>query len=273
MWCILRLLKPHFNMNPKAIFTYIVLAFVLSWLVWLPLCLHPNDTKLFFLHPLGALGPLVASVCTTFLFYKKEKTRALLASLLKFTPLILWVGVLLVPFLMGLVALGADNLLYGYPFEVTQIFTSKEFPNWSFVTWFMYNLIFIGYGEETGWRGFLLPEFQKKYSPIVATIFVTFIWAVWHVPLFFFRDGLMHMDVGGIIGWLMSLFTGSVIFTWLYNNSSKAIGLCALFHATVDVVFMANYQSSHINSYMGVSITLLGIICFILLLRNKQKVS
>lgn len=39
--------------------------------------------------------------------------------------------------------------------------------------------------EEFGWRGYLLPRFSRRFSPVVAGLAIGPIWALWHVPLFY----------------------------------------------------------------------------------------
>ena len=47
-------------------------------------------------------------------------------------------------------------------------------------------MMIIGGGvEEIGWRGFLQPALQKKFSIFISTMIVSIIWAVWHLPLWF----------------------------------------------------------------------------------------
>jgi membrane protease YdiL (CAAX protease family) len=41
-----------------------------------------------------------------------------------------------------------------------------------------------GFGEETGWRGFALPQLQRRYSPLIASLIVLPMWALWHAPYF-----------------------------------------------------------------------------------------
>lgn len=53
--------------------------------------------------------------------------------------------------------------------------------------WFLFltSLFFDGGGllEETGWRGFALPEMQKKYTPLKAAIGLGVLWSLWHIPV------------------------------------------------------------------------------------------
>ena len=44
----------------------------------------------------------------------------------------------------------------------------------------------ITYGEELGWRGYLLPELTERVGPVVATTLVGVVWAVYHFPALYF---------------------------------------------------------------------------------------
>ena len=46
-------------------------------------------------------------------------------------------------------------------------------------------LFFLVIGEEIGWRGFLLRGLLQQRSPLVATLIVAVVWALWHSPLYF----------------------------------------------------------------------------------------
>ena len=48
--------------------------------------------------------------------------------------------------------------------------------------------VFAPIGEEPGWRGFALPRLQAEHSPLVATLILGVIVAVWHVPLIFLAE-------------------------------------------------------------------------------------
>jgi len=43
--------------------------------------------------------------------------------------------------------------------------------------------LFYGICEEGGWRRFLLPELTKIYQARIASVYKTFFWAPWHLPI------------------------------------------------------------------------------------------
>jgi membrane protease YdiL (CAAX protease family) len=140
---------------------------------------------------------------------------------------------------------------------------SGEFPQFSALAFLFYNIISFGYGEETGWRGFALPRLQSRFSAFTATIVLTLGWAIWHIPLFFYRPGYMGMGVAEIMGWAFSLLTGAVLLSWLYNESRGSILVVALFHATIDIVFTSDMVSQFVVNSIGVLITSWGIVVLI----------
>jgi len=77
-----------------------------------------------------------------------------------------------------------------------------------------------GIGEEVGWHGYALPHLQKDHSAIKATLILAVLWALWHLPQFFYL-----FDPSMAVGWAVGLLAGAIVFTWLFNSSSVAFSL------------------------------------------------
>jgi uncharacterized protein len=264
----------------KQLLIFFALAYLISWIIWLPLYGHifgiNNLPVLPFHHAFGGLGPLIASFLTTWIFFKKDGVKKLLAKCFQIKPLIYFTVALLSPFLLALLAMLINYFIIQTPMNLSGLLTTKEFPQFNLPSFFIYNLIFFGFGEEVGWRGFALPRLQNKMNALKASVVLTLFWALWHLPLFFYRPGYTAMEFAGIAGWVFSLLTGSILLTWLYNSSRASILICAVFHSTVDIAFTADIADKNIVNYMGFLITVWGILTIIILkpknlARNKKE--
>ena len=252
----------------KQLLTYFGLAYLISWTIWLPLYGGifglDNLPTLPFHHALGGLGPLISSFLTTWIFLKKEGLKNLLAKCLQIKPLIYLAVALFSPFLLAVIAVLMSYFINKTPIDLSGLLRTKEFPQFNLLTFFIYNLIFFGFGEEVGWRGFALPRIQNKFNALNASLILTVFWAFWHIPLFFYRPGYTTMGFAGIMGWVFSLLTGSILLTWLYNSSKASILICAVFHSTIDIAFTADIANINVINYMGFLITVWGILTILI---------
>jgi membrane protease YdiL (CAAX protease family) len=244
------------------------LAYLISWTIWLPLYGHifglTHLPTIPFNHAIGGLGPLIASFLTTFIFLKADGVKKLLAKCFQVRPLTYLAIALFSPFILALIASVTSYFIKKTPINISGLLATKEFPQWNLLIFFFYNLLFFGFGEEVGWRGFALPRLLNKSNALTASILLTLFWALWHLPLFLYRPGYTTMGWAGILGWVFSLLTGSILLTWLYNSSRASILICAVFHSTIDIAFTADIADKNIVNYMGFLITVWGILTIII---------
>jgi membrane protease YdiL (CAAX protease family) len=52
--------------------------------------------------------------------------------------------------------------------------------NTSLTVFYVVAMFFAVIGEEIGWRGYLLPMLQERFTPLVSSLEVGVIWGVWH---------------------------------------------------------------------------------------------
>lgn len=186
---------------------------------------------------------------------------AILRSMVDVRAPVLVIAALLAPFVLLAIA-----MVYGGPaFDATGILHNREFPAVGFVTLLLYNLLFFGFGEEVGWRGFALPRLKQRMNALWASVLLTLFWALWHWPLFLYRPGYVSMDAAGIAGWIFSLLTGSVLLTWLFNRSRGSLLVVAIFHATVDIAFTCDAATPAVVGVMGALITVRGIVAVLVM--------
>jgi membrane protease YdiL (CAAX protease family) len=92
--------------------------------------------------------------------------------------------------------------------------------------------------EEIGFTGFLQHHWQDRYPPMKLTLYVTLLWALWHVPDHFADEGwgpeaLVSAPVVFAVE-VASLFFARALFVWLYNVTAGSVLLVAIFHASFD---------------------------------------
>lgn len=95
---------------------------------------------------------------------------------------------------------------------------------------FLNNFLFTAALEEPGWRGYLLPHVQQRFSPLLSSLLVWFPWVLWHAPIDFHRPFRFTLVQYMLIR-LVFLIPITLILTWLYNRSQSNLLSVAIFHA------------------------------------------
>src|SRR4051812_43402011 len=203
-----------------ALVVFFVLAFLFSWYPWV---IGMVRGKVSGPNP---LGPLIAALIVTAVAEGRSGMRTLLGRIVRAR--IGWSSYAIVfglPILLCAVALAVMAAI-GQPASWPASTAWRELPER-----FVFIFLFIGLGEEPGWRGFALPRLQKEHSPLIASLILAPIWALWHLPL-------MGSEFAPPIipAFLMSLLGGTLIQTWLFNRSKGSVFGQMLFHATVNTV-------------------------------------
>ena len=109
----------------------------------------------------------------------------------------------------------------------------------------LFVVVFFGVAlfEEPGWRGFALPRLQHRPGPLLGTLMLGVLWALWHLPLFLFDPGYGGAGTGfaGILFPYATFIVGTlaltVIFTWVFNNARGSLLLVMLLHASYDTAY------------------------------------
>jgi membrane protease YdiL (CAAX protease family) len=83
-------------------------------------------------------------------------------------------------------------------------------------------------GEEFGWRGLALPRLLRRYSPVVASLLLGAIWALWHLPSFLI-SGLPQGGIQFPVFFLAALAL-SVLVAWVFIRTEGSIFFSFLIH-------------------------------------------
>jgi membrane protease YdiL (CAAX protease family) len=247
----------------KPIRLYILIAFAFTWVLVIGLyVLHrQGDLSLQQLntyYAAGALGPSIAAWVTTHAFYKKEGLSRLLAAFQPRRLDTLSIAVALSPVLL----FGAGYFLYpllaAHPYSFQPV--KKEFGlnhPLAYVSW-MLPFVTYAFFEEPGWRGFLLPLLQERYTAFKSTCILTLFWGLWHAPFFLFR---FQFSLFISIGFFFGLFVGALILTFIFNQSRGSLLAAILFHFTNNVAsaFDKEYIVAVLSTgFVGIALYLLA---------------
>jgi membrane protease YdiL (CAAX protease family) len=202
--------------------TFFVVAFVLSWYPWI-IALARGRTS----GP-NPLGPFVAGIIMSAIVSGRPGLRDFFSRLVRWQVGIRWYASAFgIPILIPLIAVGI-LLCFAHAPQVSAFSSDKLFE---LPASFLFILLFIGLGEEPGWRGFALPQLQKKHTPLIASMILAPVWALWHLPLF-----------GNEFPWsivapfVLSVFGGTCVLTWVFNGAKGSVLLTMLFHAALNTV-------------------------------------
>jgi uncharacterized protein len=86
-------------------------------------------------------------------------------------------------------------------------------------------------GEEPGWRGFALPRLQVMHGPLVGSLILGVLWALWHLPLFW--SGVWTpLSIPNIVMFIVMITALTVVMTWVFNNVMGSLLITMLMHAS-----------------------------------------
>jgi uncharacterized protein len=254
----------------KKLIIYFVLAYLISWIIWLPLILPKYGIDILpvvpkYHHYLGSFGPMIAAIIVKYIYEGRQGVKDLLKRLVQWKVNWVWyVVVLVVPVLLVIAAGYTDEFINQQPFTIKGFSTSNEFSQFGAVSYFLFNFFTFGIGEETGWRGYALPALQKRFSALTSTLILTVGWACWHIPAFIYRPSYSQMNATGIAGFFMSLLTGAIVLTWLYNSTKGSLFIAAIFHAMIELMFISADITAKMSSYLGAGIMIEAILIIVI---------
>ncbi len=273
-------------MNTKKIFLFLILAFVFSWLIGGAVYLLDIDIKSItaVLMLIGYMFmPALAALLVQKVIYKEKMVKPLLISF-KFNLFFLWA--LLIPLILVFMATGIGFLFPGISFTpdmtgIMDMYRDKMTPEqmdkmqqsidalpfhpvWisifqGLIAAATINAI-AGFGEELGWRGFLLTEL-KNISFFKASLIIGIIWGLWHAPIILMGHNYPQHPKWGVL--YMTIFC--TLYTFLFNYitiKAKSVIASSLMHGSINAFFGITLMLSLGGTDLNTGITgLAGFIC------------
>lgn len=223
--------------------TFLLLAFGLSWAIWIPVAAtgknYQSSPGLLIAVLLGAFGPGLAAIA---LHYKNRDE----VDFNDFRQRIYQIGRIRPSWL--LIVIGLWPVLHLLAIFITQLSGAQvpasaflqellAQPNTIPLIVFMY---FLQSGlEEVGWRGYLQEKLGTLYSPAPSSLLVGAIHCLWHLPLFWVvGTNQIKMGFGTDFYIFIAFVLSSAVYSaWCYYGNSRSIFAVALLHTTGNLSF------------------------------------
>jgi membrane protease YdiL (CAAX protease family) len=131
------------------------------------------------------------------------------------------------------------------------------------ILFFLYNFIYGGLSEEPGWRGFALPRLQARFCPLVSSLILGVLWAVWHAPGRF--EGIEAKSLSDTLTEWVLIVLVTVIFTWLFNRTKGSILVTALVHPAM------NATGNFLTGSLGAVLLIFVFMVFVIVLDKMWR--
>lgn len=283
----------------KRLVIYLVLAFAMAWAVFFAFILtghkwDGSNPNLESFTALGMLTPLLAHILTRMItkegFAMTGRDSMMLGISLKNKKWFFYLFAMIVPWIYFEIGHALNFLFYPEIFDpegYKQFEISKNMIVFlPLISILQGTLIsFAAFGEEGGWRGYMMPKLIKLMGTKKAVVAGGIIWGLWHAPLTcvghnFGTDYPGFPYLGILIMCMNCTFLG-ITLTYI-TVKSGSVWPAAVMHAvnnanpSILAVFTDLEKANEImvNPILGyvlldIPLLILGIICFVLLCKEK----
>jgi len=265
--------RPAARLDAKALVAFFVLAYAVSWSWAVPLAaahLVVRQGQGWPTHYLALFGPAIAAVVVTAWTLGRPGVRDLLARMTRWRVALRWWLVAVSPLaFLGLALIMTAATGKALP-------SLPEFGRFSGIPAIgaagVLLLIFAGaLGEETGWRGYSLPQLQRRFTPLASSLILALLWFCWHLPQFFLIATYRNLGAGGYAGMFFGLACGAVILTWLYNRSGGSILLVAMWHGLYNVAAGTQAATGMLAAVVSTLIMIQALLLIVCDLRARRR--
>jgi membrane protease YdiL (CAAX protease family) len=246
---------------------YFILAYAISWAIGVPLALgnqgliHPIFPA--WTHYFVAYGPMLSALIVTWASRGRTGLKELGKRMVMWKIRPIWWYVALSPLIIGLVVGLILNIATDNKVTLSALGQVHFLPSLGIGALFLWIFTF-GIGEEVGWRGYALPHLQKDHSAIKATLILAVLWALWHLPQFFYL-----FDPSMAVGWAVGLLAGAIVFTWLFNSSSGSILIVAIWHGCFNFMSASNAGNGILAAVVS-TIVMIWAVVVILIFKSEN---
>jgi len=128
----------------------------------------------------------------------------------------------------------------------------------------LFGLIIGSIGEEMGWRIFLQPLLEYKYSKFVSSLIVGLIWGIWHI--IHYKNGLLFMT-----GYVLFTISISIVFVYLLKDTQNNLIIATIFHTAINASFMTFFYGNYANIKIWLISWIVWLVAAIIVMIYERK--
>jgi membrane protease YdiL (CAAX protease family) len=133
----------------------------------------------------------------------------------------------------------------------------------------------IALAEEPGFRGFSLPRLLVGRPAFAAALILGVLHAIWHLPIML--GMLFEGNLSGIPILVLIVISGSILNTWLFNNTHGSVLMAMLLHASIELfggdigVFKLLFTGANLERYFVFqAVVFVGMAILLVILTGKE---
>ena len=279
------------NLTKKRLIIYLGLSFGMAWLIFF-IFIFTGHTwtgstlEMLSLVSLGMLAPAIAHVITRKItnegFRLIGEKSMMLGIDLKGKK---WIFFLLAMFLPVVYSTLGDVIVWLF---CPEAFGEAEVSSFVVIIYPLISIVsgvvlsFAAFGEEFGWRGYMMPKLIELVGMPKALIIGGIIWGLWHAPLTcvghnFGMDYPGFPYVGIIVMCLFCTVLGTILMyvTIKTNSIWPAAFMHAVNNSSPSAMLLFTRQDVEvpmwINTLSNIPLILIAILCFSLMMKKKEQ--
>jgi membrane protease YdiL (CAAX protease family) len=279
------------NITKKRLLIYLGLSFGMAWLIFFVFIFTGHtwtgsSPEMLSLVSLGMLAPAIAHVITRKVtnegFRLTGEKSMMLGIDLKGKK---WIFFLLAMFLPVVYSTLGDVIVWLF---CPEAFGEAEVSSFVVIIYPLISIVsgvvlsFAAFGEEFGWRGYMMPKLIELVGMPKALIIGGIIWGLWHAPLTcvghnFGMDYPGFPYVGIIVMCLFCTVLGTILMyvTVKTNSVWPAAFMHAVNNSSPSAMLLFTRQDVEvpmwINTLSNIPLILIAILCFSLMMKKKEQ--
>jgi len=241
--------------NHKFPWLYLILAYGLTWIFWIPIALtgqnYQQSHLLLVLMFLGVFGPGFTGICLTYREQGSNGWKDYWHRVFDFRRVsIKWYTLIFLLFpALHFIAIGITKWLGGSPPDFAFVKETMSTPTGILMVLVLY-LVQAGL-EELGWRGYMLDRLQEYWKPLSASLILGVVHMLWHLPTFWIIGTNQSSWKSGIepLAFIGFVVAGSIYSSWCYNDNRRSILSTILLHAVGNlsaIIFVMAGPGKHV---------------------------